>query len=243
MNYKRIYDNIINNAKSKNRNKKLDNQIYERHHIIPKCLGGDNNLDNLILLTPKEHFICHQLLCEIYPTNDKLKFAFWGMCNQLNGDSKRDYKVSSTTYQHAKKLQYEANSKLHTGKKISDKQRNQSRIYWLTNNPAKKGKLNHNFGKARTNDVVDKISKTKLKNPEMNGNYKGDYITPYGIFKSVRQASDFLNNKINSRLIYKRCKEQNLRIIDNKFLLFNNDLSINDIGKTFKDLGWGFQPL
>lgn len=243
MNYKRIYDNIINNAKSKNRNKKLDNQIYERHHIIPKCLGGDNNLDNLILLTPKEHFICHQLLCEIYPTNDKLKFAFWGMCNQKNGDSKRDYKTSSTTYQYAKKLQYEANSKLHKGKKISDKQKNQFIINCLINNPSKKGELNHNFGKPRTNEVINKISKTKLENPEMNGNYKGDYITPFGIFKSTRQASDFLNNSISSQIIAKRCKTQNLKQINHHTIIYNKDLTINDINKTFKDLGWGFQPL
>lgn len=39
MNYKRIYDSIIENAKLQNRKKK-QGIYYEEHHIIPKCLGG-----------------------------------------------------------------------------------------------------------------------------------------------------------------------------------------------------------
>lgn len=28
---------------------------YEKHHILPRCLGGKNYNSNLVLLTPKEH--------------------------------------------------------------------------------------------------------------------------------------------------------------------------------------------
>ena len=44
----------------------------EVHHIVPKCLGGSNKKENLVELTAREHFICHRLLCEIYPKNKKL---------------------------------------------------------------------------------------------------------------------------------------------------------------------------
>ena len=32
-------------------------------------MNGSNDLDNLVDLTAKEHFICHHLLTKIYPNN------------------------------------------------------------------------------------------------------------------------------------------------------------------------------
>lgn len=75
MNYKAIYYNIIGNAQ----NRFLEG-YSEKHHILPKCMGGSNNKNNIAILTAKEHFICHKLLCKIYPLNDKLKYAYWLMC-------------------------------------------------------------------------------------------------------------------------------------------------------------------
>jgi len=65
MNYQQIYESIINNSKNKNRIKLRKNKIgyvyYEKHHIIPKCLNGSNDEVNLVLLTAKEHYVCHKL--------------------------------------------------------------------------------------------------------------------------------------------------------------------------------------
>lgn len=47
----------------------------EKHHIVPKCLGGKNTKDNLVELTPEEHYVAHQLLIKMYPENKKLIFA------------------------------------------------------------------------------------------------------------------------------------------------------------------------
>lgn len=73
MNYSKIYNNIINIGKSRGINK--PDGYYEYHHIVPKCLGGEDNEENLVWLTAKEHFICHVLLCKIYP-NTRLVHAF-----------------------------------------------------------------------------------------------------------------------------------------------------------------------
>jgi len=54
MNYKRIHDQIIERAKSR-----ILEGYKERHHIIPKCMGGNNEKDNLVYLTAREHFIIH----------------------------------------------------------------------------------------------------------------------------------------------------------------------------------------
>lgn len=79
MNYQRIYNQLIERGKKENR-KKLkhtnpDFVYYERHHIIPRCLGGSNDKENLVLLTAREHFLAHWLLVRIYPENSKLIFA------------------------------------------------------------------------------------------------------------------------------------------------------------------------
>ncbi len=48
----------------------------ERHHIIPRSLGGTNDADNLVKLTIREHFICHRLLCKFLVRKiDKQKAA------------------------------------------------------------------------------------------------------------------------------------------------------------------------
>lgn len=58
--YTRWYVNIIQQALLRN---PIDGYV-EKHHILPKCfkMGGERDRDNLVLLTAREHFICHKLL-------------------------------------------------------------------------------------------------------------------------------------------------------------------------------------
>lgn len=72
MNYYRIYNNLINRSINRTISTK---EYYELHHIIPKCMYGDDTKDNLVLLTAREHYVAHQLLVKIYPGNTKLVYA------------------------------------------------------------------------------------------------------------------------------------------------------------------------
>ena len=101
MNYLKIYSELV--EKARNRNKKETG--WERHHIIPRCLGGSFKKDNIVVLKPREHYIAHYLLCRIYPENAKLSCALWFM-SQLNtgGTVTRKYKVTSRAYEHARLL-------------------------------------------------------------------------------------------------------------------------------------------
>lgn len=74
MNYSYHYQRLIDRASI--RSLECDVEI---HHIVPKCMGGTNSLDNLVRLTPEEHFVAHQLLVKMYPTNRKLVFALSAM--------------------------------------------------------------------------------------------------------------------------------------------------------------------
>jgi hypothetical protein len=101
MNHLKVYENIIIKAKSENRIKLLRKDIdyiyYENHHILPKCLGGLNNNENLVLLTAREHFLCHKLLTYIYPKNKKIIHAF----HLMTFMNKRKYAISSRDYSYA----------------------------------------------------------------------------------------------------------------------------------------------
>jgi len=72
----------------------------EKHHIKPKCMGGNQHPDNLVRLTAREHFLSHWLLHEIYPDNPKLRYAFWSMFRNSNGQHR--YVPSSRIYEYAK---------------------------------------------------------------------------------------------------------------------------------------------
>ena len=74
MDYKHHYNKLVARAKSR-----VLRDYFETHHIIPKCLGGSNDRENLVALTPEEHFLAHQLLVKIY-NNHKLVYAANMMC-------------------------------------------------------------------------------------------------------------------------------------------------------------------
>lgn len=74
----------------------------ERHHILPRCLGGSKAKSNLVLLTYREHFIAHWLLVKM--TDGKIKakmsFALIQMC-RINGQHSR--RIASWRFEVAKR--------------------------------------------------------------------------------------------------------------------------------------------
>ena len=67
--YTAVYNSIILAARNRNLTTKQEAKqalgYAERHHIIPKSLGGTNSSSNLAYLTGREHFICHWLLSKM----------------------------------------------------------------------------------------------------------------------------------------------------------------------------------
>lgn len=146
--YTRWYWLIINKAKSN----PLSADVYsEKHHILPRCLGGDNSKDNLIRLTAKEHYLVHLLLTKMGEgrAKYKLQVAFWRMCAPKTGRriiNNRQYE----TAKHSMKL---ALSKLNKGKPLPDSQKQ-----------AMKGKPAHNRGSKISEDHRQRIIKYRSEN-------------------------------------------------------------------------------
>jgi hypothetical protein len=95
MNYERIYDIIVKRGRER-----VIEGYGERHHIVPKCIGGTDEDLNITVLTAREHYMAHWLLIKIYPNNRKLAYAFNAMCRRSKNQN-RD--ISSAAYNAARK--------------------------------------------------------------------------------------------------------------------------------------------
>lgn len=101
----------------------------EKHHIIPKSLGGSNDKENLVALTAKEHFVCHLLLTKMTDGLQKRSMwhASWTMANLHNTATQERYKISSRIYEMIKVHNARALSAANTGKPSKNKGRVLSR--------------------------------------------------------------------------------------------------------------------
>lgn len=92
--YSKYYFSIISKAKSRT----LSPETYvERHHIIPKSLGGNNSTSNLIKLTAREHFICHWLLTKMTSGDSRIKMVYALHRMQSSNTKHRGYITSITS--------------------------------------------------------------------------------------------------------------------------------------------------
>ena len=99
MTYKEFIQNILD---TRGRFEIPKEEYKERHHIVPKCLGGTNDENNLIDLYAQEHFIVHQLLANENPSCNALHYALWNMAN-VTGITGERYKLTPDEYENVRK--------------------------------------------------------------------------------------------------------------------------------------------
>jgi len=99
--YKRWYYQIVDKARKRG----VIEDYFEKHHVVPRCMGGTNAFWNLVNLTFREHFLAHWLLtkCVSDPYCHKMKHALHRLCKGENGQIR-----TSWQYALAKKLHLEA---------------------------------------------------------------------------------------------------------------------------------------
>lgn len=132
MNYLKIYNLLINKANMSNRLKNSD-VYYENHHIKPKCIGGNNSKQNLVLLTAREHFLAHWLLTKIYINNSKIIYAFNSFCMNTSGGDR----TTSHLYKYARN-KYTEMLKTNTEWKQKLSKVNKNKVWIYKDNTSKK---------------------------------------------------------------------------------------------------------
>lgn len=66
---------IIDNGLKRGLNKYKLRGYYEKHHILPRCMGGEDENYNYVLLTALEHIIVHIILYKLYSDNINLLYS------------------------------------------------------------------------------------------------------------------------------------------------------------------------
>ena len=212
MNYKKIYDNFMQDRLDKKPERlllKKNGDYFEGHHIIPKSKGGVGNSNrpknnqNIVLLTSREHFLAHWILWRIHRDRPSA-LAFHKM---LSSNKNQNRITSSKGYEEAREAFRLTNIGNQYGKGktkiISEEQKkNHSLImkgkYLGDNNPF--------FNKKHTEESKDKIRKSREGiNKDKIWNYNGKKI----ILKDDIIVAEFESSEDVAKFI--GCSHSNVR--------------------------------
>jgi hypothetical protein len=97
--YTRWYNHIVERARYR-----IIEDYTETHHIKPRSLGGSDEIDNLVALTAREHFICHWLLTKMTTGEDRYKMlnALRMMRAEKHGQQRYETKITARVYENIK---------------------------------------------------------------------------------------------------------------------------------------------
>lgn len=208
MHYAKIYNDITSRAISRKKLKRTQEGYvyYEKHHIVPRCLGGLDAKDNIVLLTAEEHWLVHLLLVKMHPGNSKLIYACQAMSmsggynkrttNKLFGWIRREYCEAMSIQRKGNVVSQEQKDK------ISATLKGRSAPHQLgANNVAKRPEVAKKISLARTGQKLGpKSEETKKRisaankghkgaNKEANGSFDGYIIaTPKNGGEEIRMA-------------------------------------------------------
>lgn len=186
MNYKNIYENFIKSRKSKIF---LENDYYETHHILPKSLGGTNDLENLIKLTARDHYFAHMLLARFAGPKMKLALMWFVYGTNRHGGGCKHVPNSNKIG----KMREDANiakSILMTGRIISEEHRQKI-------SKSSKGRTPWNKGKVLLDEKYKGGKKNRGKSAWNSGITGKEYIEKYkngGLIPPKHDGSKWINN-------------------------------------------------
>lgn len=166
MNYRHIYCKIISYAKSEEKlglRKKGNGNYYESHHILPRSLFPlwEKEKRNIVLLTAREHFFCHQLLYKIYPCKEMNYALFYMSICKKDGMklSSKQYEKIRLEYSNYKSEDMKGENNSFYGKHHSE----ETRKRW---SEIRKGTIcgkdNPMFGKTHSDEAKQKLREVNL---------------------------------------------------------------------------------
>lgn len=149
MDYQKVYNDLISHRKS-NPLEKSKELYTELHHIIPRCLGGLDDKENLVRLSGREHFIAHRLLAKIYPAVIDLRFAAMKMARKRGSSF-----INSRLFEMYRAEHAEFVSKMMSRREVSPSTRAKISKFMKGRFV---GEKNGFYGRVHTQETKDKIS-------------------------------------------------------------------------------------
>ena len=159
------------------------NGYYENHHIIPKSLGGIDDMSNMVKLTAKQHYVAHHLLWRHYKKIDdfesakKMLYAFWAMSTQKK-DGRRyinasNYEVIRNEYSKIRSIATSGSNNPNYGNPTGYKH-SEATIIKMT----RKGVEHPMYGKHHSDDSKEKMS-AAMKGRKLTDEHKAKIVN-YG---------------------------------------------------------------
>lgn len=157
----KTYNEFIENILNTRGRFACGDEYHERHHIVPKCVGGGNEEENLIDLFAREHYEAHRMLAEENPENRGLVYAWSCMAFVSRNDMQR-YKLTAEEYEETRK----AFSRAATGRKMSEEAKRKLSIQHTGLHKGEKnnfygvhmtGESNPFYGKKHTEETKQKM--------------------------------------------------------------------------------------
>jgi stress-induced morphogen len=162
------------------KNQKIEG-YYEKHHIIPRSLGGTDEATNLVKLNARQHFIAHLMLSKMFKGQSAIKMhhAVWNMVNRDKG-----VRTTSRTYEVLKQQRSKLLSVMFAGEnnpmygKTLTTEHKQAISKRLKGKPKPeghgekislrvRGSGNPQYGKPKTQKQIDAVRKAALDNNPM----------------------------------------------------------------------------
>lgn len=138
----------------------------EHHHIIPRSLGGNDDVTNVVQLTAREHFICHVLLTKFTTGTDRHKMLYAAnMMSQISRDYQSRYIPNSKIYEMLKKEFGVMHSERLTGKQLTIEHRNkisQSLRGRIASTATIQKRIAKTTGKKRTPEQKERMRQAQL---------------------------------------------------------------------------------
>ena len=154
--YAAIYDGLIARARGRSRH-----GYMERHHIVPKCMGGSNRKDNLVYLTAKEHFIAHKLLVRIHPNALGLWLALIAMGRLLEYKSRIVASERARAAELRRSFRYSDESKKRMSESAKARGRNSPETEFKPGHRAWNAGLpteqSHRYGKNHSAETIERM--------------------------------------------------------------------------------------
>lgn len=156
MDYGRLYTVLMEKASQR--------QLFgymEKHHVVPKCMGGPNTKSNIVFLTAKEHFIAHKLLVRIYPNIRGLWLALIAMGRMPEFKSRIFASERERAAASRKGFKYTDESRAKMSASAKARGRNsqhtefkKGQVSWNAGLPAE---MSHRYGKSHSDETREKM--------------------------------------------------------------------------------------
>ena len=139
----------------------------EKHHVLPKCMGGSNDPSNIVRLTAKEHFMAHKMLVRIHPDVAGLWYALIAM-GRIPSFKARIFATERRAAAEARiGFQFSEESRKKMSKSAEARGRNSKKTEFKTGNkPWNAGipkEQSHRFGKHHSDETKEKLRQSMLK--------------------------------------------------------------------------------